>query len=63
MNDTTAIITKKLTGFALLSAEERKALGRRGGKAAQDAGKGKRFTSETAKEANRIRVERQTTAN
>lgn len=43
---------RKATGFALLSPEQRSELGRRGGRAAQAAGKGRAFTSETALAAN-----------
>lgn len=54
MTTTQQVITmgKKTTGFALLTPEERSALGRRGGLAAQAAGKGRAFTSETALAAN-----------
>lgn len=50
MNET----TKKVTGFAALSPEQRSELGRRGGQASQAAGKGRRFTSASAAAASAL---------
>ncbi len=54
MSETTTVTEKKATGFAALSPEQRSELGRRGGKASQLAGKGRRFTSASAAAASAL---------
>jgi general stress protein YciG len=43
-----------LRGFAAMSAEQRKALGRKGGKTAHERGTANKFTSETGRAAGRV---------
>jgi uncharacterized protein len=45
---------KRLTGFALLTAEMRVEMARKGGKAAQQSPDARRWTSETARAAGRL---------
>ncbi len=49
---------KKLTGFALLSVQQRKELASRGGKKSHEDGNAYKFTSESAKEARKKRGRR-----
>lgn len=52
--DTTTASETKPRGFAALTPEQRKALGRKGGRAAHERGTANRFTAETASQAGRI---------
>lgn len=56
------ITVKRYTGFAILSPERRRELGRLGGQAAQKAGKGRPFTSETGRVAAKSKSSQKTTA-
>jgi len=51
---------KKKQGFAALDPEQQRLIASKGGKAAHAAGKGHKFTSETAREAGRKGGARQT---
>lgn len=50
---TTEVRAKRPRGFAAMSAEQRSAISRKGGKAAHEAGTAHRFTSDEAKREGR----------
>jgi general stress protein YciG len=52
--------SRKLRGFATMSPERRRALGRRGGKSAHENGRAHTFNAETARAAGRVPHERGT---
>lgn len=54
MDSTTVSESKPARGFASLTPEQRKALGRKGGRAAHERGTANRFNAETASAAGRI---------
>jgi general stress protein YciG len=58
--ENTAVPNKPLRGFAAMTAEQRRALGSKGGRTAHERGTANKFTSESATVAGKIPHERGT---